>query len=910
MPKLFGRIVSALLALEERAEALKKRPLAKWSVVFVVVVVGIVAVSSTDFVQAAPPADTGAGPGILDNMLLILSGFILALAQIMGQLVVLLLDIAAIPLMQYNGFGSSPVVAAGWAIVRDVVNMFFVVILIVIAFGTIFGSQRFQWKQQVPKLLVFAIIINFSKTLATIIIDFGQVIMLTFANAIRDIAGGNFIQLLGLGDILQVSRRASVINSSLTNADAQGPKAFDWLAASVMAFFMMIWVLGTMIVLTVILAWRIVMLWVLVTIAPLAWFAGGIQEVVKSNAYAEWWTQFKCYVAIGPVVTFFVWLTLAVAGSGSIAAAEGFQTTAAGQEVNVANNLIAAFEVSRMTSFIIGIAMLFAGFQAAQQICSIVPGISEAFNRRSESSYSVAGLLKGTQGALQYDGARGGRLALGGTRSALGGAAGVATGIAEQIPGVRLATAPGRAGLWRAAAGAAGSVVGGGALAGFAGRRADRLEAQVATEAKEAAGDLSTETRQTKKNVLSATLKRGKPMGRKQRQAAQARYVDMLKDEDLREELDQTGELEKLHEMFGEDAKETFKGDKSMSDTIKGFNKARPDITGKEDKIDSWEDVQKLDAAALADEKVQARLKTVQSNKRNKDGTYMSAYEAIKDGGLGKKKADVLINGPSELYRGLDADELLAVPLERMAEVVTPEMIAKQPELANIIHSQDPKVQAAFAKNKNRDSASAAMLTNFGVGVNASGAVAITDVARFGKGVSASPTLLNNLPPALFEDPQVASSVVNQESIFKAVTRYKKGSPEQRQVYEQGMIKNLMTALEAAQSSAGNSEDRNRLAKLQNYLASHTQQASTGSSEQAFVSQINSLVNQIGSIKNHIAQKGGGTTDGQRRALEQLSGRIVSLRVGMGKYRERQGATMSNATLEELETKIDEVLKR
>ena len=139
--------------------------------------------------------------------------------------------------------------------------MFFVIILIGIAFGTIFGHSKFQWQQQVPKLLIFAILINFSKTICGLIIDFGQVIMLTFANAIRDIAAGNFIQLLGLGDILSISTKTAVLGDLTKDQSSQGPQAFDWLAAGVMAVFMMLIVTSTMLALLVILVYRIVMLW-------------------------------------------------------------------------------------------------------------------------------------------------------------------------------------------------------------------------------------------------------------------------------------------------------------------------------------------------------------------------------------------------------------------------------------------------------------------------------------------------------------------------------------------------------------------------------------------------------------------------------------------------------------------------
>ena len=123
----------------------------------------------------------------IDTIFLMFAEFAFGIASVLTKAIVLLIDVM-VPIMTYNNFIGNPVVTAGWAIVRDTVNMFFVVVLIIIAFGTIFGHSRFKWQQQVPRLLIFAIVINFSKTLCGLMIDFGQVIMLTFANALREIA--------------------------------------------------------------------------------------------------------------------------------------------------------------------------------------------------------------------------------------------------------------------------------------------------------------------------------------------------------------------------------------------------------------------------------------------------------------------------------------------------------------------------------------------------------------------------------------------------------------------------------------------------------------------------------------------------------------------------------------------------
>jgi hypothetical protein len=263
--------------------------------------------------------------------------------------IVLVIDIL-IPIMTYNDFVRNPVVKAGWAIVRDTVNMFFVVILIIIAFGTIFGHKKFQWAQQVPRLLIMAIVINFSKTLCGIMIDFGQVIMLTFANALREIAAGNFIQLLGLNKTYQISQTSAAIQNISGDPAGATLQAFDFFAAGIISVAMTMFVLSTLIILAAILLFRIIMLWILVVMAPLAWFVKGAEGVIQSNAYSEWWSEFKCLVGVGPILTFFLWLTLTVAGAGSIAVNSGFDVSTG---TNAADFTSAGLEPTNFLSFLL-----------------------------------------------------------------------------------------------------------------------------------------------------------------------------------------------------------------------------------------------------------------------------------------------------------------------------------------------------------------------------------------------------------------------------------------------------------------------------------------------------------------------------------------------------------------------------
>lgn len=592
-------------------------------------------------------AETGA----INTILSTLAGVAMSVAEVIGRLVVAVLDLT-IPIMQYQGFTTSPVVVAGWAIVRDVVNMFFVVVLIVIAMGTIFGGSRFQWKQQVPKLMIFAVVINFSKTLCGIMIDFAQVVMLTFANALKDIAGGNFIQLLGLGPIFSLSEEAA--NKGVVS------DAFGLFTAAAAAVLMMVWVLAVVIMLLFILVYRVVMLWILIVLAPLAWFMGG-QSVFKSDAYAEWWKNFICYTAIGPVIVFFLWLTLAVAGSGVIAAKDsGFSSvlSADGSSPinNTSGNLTEIFELQHLASFVIGMAMLMAGFDAASKICSGVkgpgfqamlsmgkgvPGKIGGFVGGQTRKYGGKALAAGFSGAKSAVSGSGYGLAAAGL--AVAGGAGVGAlalgkgGQAARAKGLRDLSKKTPFGIGATALSAA----------------SDARQKDLAEQLKKSAEAFKESSTDSKVEELKRVAKNGLAHG----DAGEAQLgllAEAIKDPKMRGKLEDAGVLESLYNKHGKTVKERLRNTPD-SKTVDDFEEARPDIAlkgldpaAREKELEKMykevEDVKKIDAKAFKNNPALLnRLRQISGKQQDEKGNELSALDLATRGRFGDKaQADVL----------------------------------------------------------------------------------------------------------------------------------------------------------------------------------------------------------------------------------------------------------------------------
>ncbi len=114
---------------------------------------------------------------------------------------------------------------------------------------------------------------------------------------------------------------------------------------------------------------RVVLLWVLIIMSPLAFIW---QVLPATQGYAErWWKEFKEQVLVAPIMVFFLWLTFATLGTGTVIRdiqdGQGGKSSViplqneASDEMAVSLSKISSWE--RMASFLVAIAFLFIGIK-------------------------------------------------------------------------------------------------------------------------------------------------------------------------------------------------------------------------------------------------------------------------------------------------------------------------------------------------------------------------------------------------------------------------------------------------------------------------------------------------------------------------------------------------------------------
>ncbi len=304
----------------------------------------------------------------------------------------------------YNDFMDNIAVIKGWVIVRDLANMFVIVFLLIIAFGIMLRIESYGNRKLLVKLLLMAVLINFSKTICGFFIDISQIVMLTFVNGFKVVSGVVFAESFGVLKFLTLN----------TNTKGEFATMANGLLGLVLAVLFYLAILAVIVVTILTLVWRIVNLWLLVVLSPFA-FLGSAVPFLK-DFYSEWRQNFINYLVNGPLLAFFLWLALSVMNSFSgIAevsqeeAQRAVNFTGQGASIlekfgaeagNVASQALTGGNISLM---FISLGILVAGLQMANRYAAI--GASKA-----ESMIKSGQLLKRygkTMGKMYWRGAKG-----------------------------------------------------------------------------------------------------------------------------------------------------------------------------------------------------------------------------------------------------------------------------------------------------------------------------------------------------------------------------------------------------------------------------------------------------------------------------------------------------------------------
>ena len=227
-----------------------------------------------------------------------------------------------------------PIVDLGWTVFRDVTNLLFIFIILYIAINTIVGNEGYGIKKLLGKVIIGAMLINFSLFFTQAMVDASNIFALQFYHKItQDAKGANiaagssannkdydsgisaaFVNAMGLQQIYQLGKGSSDGDVSTNLSGGELDKTKIGLNASNL---IIVGLGGTVLVLitafvffagTMMLLARTVVLVFLMILSPIA-FMGNILPALGKYT-GEWWSKLTSNLLFAPVYMMLLYLVI------------------------------------------------------------------------------------------------------------------------------------------------------------------------------------------------------------------------------------------------------------------------------------------------------------------------------------------------------------------------------------------------------------------------------------------------------------------------------------------------------------------------------------------------------------------------------------------------------------------------
>lgn len=191
-----------------------------------------------------------------------------------------------------NKFIRIEAVKTAWEIFRNFSNMFFILLLLLTAFGTIFNIQKYKASNLLPKIIIAALIINFSYIITILIIDALYFPAEMFQSAIGNMLSekmADSLQIVKVYDTSMLDMLFPQISGVKTIYNTLTGITFNNLIISFFNMIILIIVDFIFLWIALVLLVRIPVLMGLAIISPIAWLSYAFPGI--KHIWQKWWQQ-------------------------------------------------------------------------------------------------------------------------------------------------------------------------------------------------------------------------------------------------------------------------------------------------------------------------------------------------------------------------------------------------------------------------------------------------------------------------------------------------------------------------------------------------------------------------------------------------------------------------------------------
>jgi len=268
-----------------------------------------------------------------------------------------------------------PAVHAGWVTVRDFANLFFIFIMLYIAIATILNMGNY--KQALLKVIVGAVLINFSLFFTRVIIDAGNILAVGFYNEASEItidSGGGPVTGHSISSVFMSGFQLQTMMDSsqydhITNFDAA--TAYIWGTIGEAVAMFVFFAAALMFV------GRTVTLIFLMVLSPLAFVA---MVLPGTKGYAtKWWRALIDQTFFAPAFLFLILIVAKIIKSGNLINITG---SGGGSFANMLN-LENVSDAAMMLTYVLLCGLLLGSLMVAKSMGGTVASTSIKWAKKS-----------------------------------------------------------------------------------------------------------------------------------------------------------------------------------------------------------------------------------------------------------------------------------------------------------------------------------------------------------------------------------------------------------------------------------------------------------------------------------------------------------------------------------------------
>jgi hypothetical protein len=199
----------------------------------------------------------------------------------------------------------------GWAAVRDIANMFFILVLLYIAIKTVLGINVTDNKQIIGYVVIVALLVNFSLFTTKVVIDSSNILAKIFYNNIitRDADGAEVKNIGGEKSLsVQLAKKFNPLDIIQGEELKENPGqviVVTLLGIVVMGFMMYIFLSVALLFVA-----RVISLWLSMIFSPLAFVSFILPFKIPNFGLEDWANNLFKNAFLAPIFIFFLYIIL------------------------------------------------------------------------------------------------------------------------------------------------------------------------------------------------------------------------------------------------------------------------------------------------------------------------------------------------------------------------------------------------------------------------------------------------------------------------------------------------------------------------------------------------------------------------------------------------------------------------